>query len=189
MYVVTGDNMDQARAENGVAGNGSTGSRSAFDLLAFFDGPVSAWGVFEDRSGRLRRRFTVDLDGQPAGESITVEETLRFDDGETERRVWLFKRHDGLRFSATGTGIVGRVEGMAAEGGARMRYRLEMRIKGRAVTVDLDDRYYSVDGQRLINRATVSKFGVRLGEVTIVFERDRAAAVGAALDGLDRVAA
>ena len=31
------------------------------DLLAFFDRPVQAWGMFQDRSGKVIKRFHVDI--------------------------------------------------------------------------------------------------------------------------------
>ena len=36
---------------------------ASFDLLAFFEGRTHASGVFEDRSGRIKRRFTVEPRG------------------------------------------------------------------------------------------------------------------------------
>lgn len=150
---------------------GSAPAPESFDLIQFLDGRVRAWGVFEDRSGLLRRRFAVDLNGQWTGSRFAVDEELSFDDGTTERRTWQFERAEGGNFRATATDVIGRVEGRCEGGSARMRYRLRMRLKGRALTVDLDDRYYRVDGERLLNRATVSKFGVRIGELTIMFER------------------
>ena len=36
-----------------------------FDLLSWLEGRTLAEGVFEDRGGRVRRRFTVELNGRP----------------------------------------------------------------------------------------------------------------------------
>lgn len=161
------------------------------DLIEFLDGRVHAWGVFEDRTGRLRRRFEADLTGSGEGDLLSVDERLVFDDGAVERRLWQFERkHDG-RFVATGTDIVGRIEGRCEGASARMSYRLRMLFRRHAVEVDFDDRYYRVGADRLINRATVSKFGLRIGEVTIVFERlaDGDDATAARLNSPTRAAA
>lgn len=179
--------MDHAR--DIAARRASSSEAGGVDLLQFLDGRVRAWGVFEDRSGRLRRSFSVELEGRWSGARFTVDEVLRFDDGETERRTWHFVRDGGAAFSATGTGIVGRAVGRTGAGWARMRYRMRMRFRSRSVTLDLDDRYYPLDGGRLINRATVCKFGVRLGEVTILFEREPRAVAGTDQSTADREAA
>lgn len=152
-----------------------------FDLIGFLDGPVRAWGVFEDRTGRVRRRFVADLVGRRDGAQFVIDEEFRFDDGVVERRQWQFERGAGGDFQATATDVIGLAEGRAEAGGARMRYQFRLVIKGRSVVVDFDDRFYPIDGERIINRATVSKFGVRLGELTILFERQPAS-------GSDRVA-
>ena len=155
-----------------------------FDLLGFLDGPVRAWGVFEDRGGRVRRRFVADLVGRGDGTRFVIDEEFRFDDGTVEQRQWQFERGEGGAFHATATDVIGQAEGRGDAGGARLRYQFRLDIKGRSRIVDFDDRFYPIDGGRIINRATVSKFGVRLGELTILFERRSASAAGA-----DRAAA
>jgi hypothetical protein len=34
-----------------------------FRIEEYFPGRTRAWGIFQDRFGRLRRQFTVDIDG------------------------------------------------------------------------------------------------------------------------------
>lgn len=169
-----------------------TNSDGVFDLLSFLEGAVRAWGVFEDRSGRVRRRFVADLIGRRDGSCFVIDEEFRFDDGVIEQRQWQFERGEGGAFQATATDVIGHAEGRAEAGGARMRYQFRLTLKGRSVVVDFDDRFYPIDGERIINRATVSKFGVRLGELTILFERhpaDVAGSTGAVTDPAARQAA
>ncbi len=142
-----------------------------FDLLTFLEGRVQAWGVFEDRTGRVRRRFAVELEGRWVAGRLVVEEAFAFDDGATETRSWQLERDGATAFHGTGTDVVGPVEGRNGPGSARMRYRFRLRLGGHPLTVALDDRYHRLDAARALNRATLSKFGVRLGELTIVFER------------------
>lgn len=37
--------------------------------------------------------------------------------------------------------------------------------------MDMDDRMYLIDGQTMLDRTTMSKFGVRVGEVTLSFRK------------------
>jgi Protein of unknown function (DUF3833) len=66
-----------------------TGFAPALDLAAWFTGKTSASGLFEDRFGRLKRSFVVDVTGHPNGSGLTLEEDFRYDDGVLERRVWM----------------------------------------------------------------------------------------------------
>ena len=59
---------------------------ATFDLLTFLEGETRADGVFEDRSGRLKRHFTVETGGRVDGNRLTLDESFRFGDGEEMQR-------------------------------------------------------------------------------------------------------
>ncbi|MDX2306847.1 MAG: DUF3833 family protein [Hyphomicrobium sp.] len=150
-------------------------SDTEFDFLAFLDGRVRAWGIFEDRFGTLKRRFSVDLEGQWEGDALSVVEVLRYEDGEIEHRNWRLERSGRGTFRGTSPDVVGMARGFAAERRARMNYKLKLKVgEGRHIVVDLDDRFYAIAGGRVLNRARVSKWGIHIGDVAIVFERSAA---------------
>jgi hypothetical protein len=149
--------------------------RPALDLARYFDGPLAAHGVFTDRFGRVQRRFTVALVGRWAGDTGVLEEDFAYSDGTTERRVWRLARAgaDGgvTRWRGSAADVVGTAEGEAAGNALRWRYTLALPVGGRTWHVDLDDWMWLVDERTLLNRAVMSKFGIRLGEVTIAFTK------------------
>ena len=53
----------------------------------------------------------------------------------------------------------------------RWRYRLNLEVDGSTWEVSLDDWMYLMDEDTLINRSSMSKFGVELGQVTLFFRR------------------
>ena len=61
----------------------------------------------------------------------------------------------------------GRVVGNAF----RWAYTLKLPVDGSVYEVQFDDWMYLVDERVMLNRATMSKFGVRLGEVTLSFTK------------------
>ena len=67
----------------------------------YFEGRTLASGVFEGRSGRLKRRFTVELTGRAEGNTLVLEEQFLFDDGERQERTWTLTRGDGQSFTGT----------------------------------------------------------------------------------------
>jgi hypothetical protein len=156
-----------------------------FELTTFLEGRSFAWGVFEDRFGRVRRRFTVELNGRWNEGSFELDEEFFYDDGSRETRSWRVTPTGGGRFTATCADCVGEANGSCDADTIRMSYRFRLRIDSRVIDVDFDDRIYFVGDGVAVNRATMSKWGVRLGDVSLFFRRADASALGEA----DRAAA
>jgi hypothetical protein len=141
------------------------------DLARYLSGDLVAHGMVSDRSGRVTRRFVVDLKGTWNGNEGVLDEQFRFSDGETQRRVWrLTKLQDG-RYSGRADDVVGEAEGRAAGNALQWRYTMRLPVDGKTYDVQFDDWMFLVDDKVLLNRATISKFGIRFGEVTLAFQR------------------
>jgi hypothetical protein len=144
-----------------------------FHLASFLEGHSRAFGMFQDRLGNVRRRFEVALNGTWQDQDFVLVEDFLYDDGETERRVWRVNFEDDGRFTATAADVVGVARGRADAGSISMRYKFRLKVGARDVIVDFDDRLYRVGQQSVLNRAVVSKWGVKIGEVTLFFEGAR----------------
>ncbi len=142
-----------------------------FDLTEFFTGETRAWGVFEDRFGRVRRRFTVLIRGAWAGDTFVMTEDFVYDDGATEHRVWRLRRASACTFLATTEHCIGAAMVHCADATIIMRYKFNLQLKSKSVVVDFDDRIYRIDRRNAMNRATVSKWGIKIGEVTLFFAK------------------
>ena len=46
--------------------------RPALDLRTYFNGPIEAWGMFQDRSGKVVKRFKVNIDAKWDGDRLVV---------------------------------------------------------------------------------------------------------------------
>ena len=134
-------------------------------------GHTRARGLFEDRFGRLRRRFEVEMHGAWKGGLFVLDESLRYDDGTLETRTWMVTPTAGGRFTATCPDCLGLAHGTCSEGMVRTLYRFRLQLQSRVVIVDFDDRLYRIDDDFAVNRATMRKWGIRLGELTLFFER------------------
>jgi hypothetical protein len=145
--------------------------RPVLDLKAYFDGPVDAWGMVQDRSGKVLKRMAVEMTCTWEGDVGTLDERFTYADGTTERRVWTIRK-DGNRYTGTAADVVGEARGEAAGNTLRWRYVLDAkREDGSTIRLDMDDWMWLVDERTLVNRTTFSKFGIRFGEVTIFFRR------------------
>jgi len=67
--------------------------------------------------------------------------------------------------------VIGQAVGQVRGNAFRWNYTLALPVDGTVYHVDLDDWMYLMDERVMLNRATMSKFGVRLGEITLSFTR------------------
>lgn len=151
------------------------------DLRRYFNGPLTAHGMFTDRSGRIVKRFTVAMNCRWAGDEGVLEEDFVYSDGSTQRRVWTLTRQADGSYRGRADDVVGEAIGLAAGNTLNWRYTLALPVDGRVIEVQFDDWMVLVDEQVMLNKAVMSKFGVRLGEVTLSFHKPAPGAARLAL--------
>ena len=139
-----------------------------FDLQQYFNGRVIAYGVVQDRSGKVIRRMTVNMTCTWVGDTGTLDEDFTYSDGKKERRVWTIKKQ-GDRYVGTAADVVGEAIGAAAGNALNWKYVLALPVDGKVYNVDFDDWMWQLDDKVMMNRAVFSKFGFQLGEVLITF--------------------
>lgn len=145
--------------------------KPVLDLQRYFDGEVRAHGIFTDRSGKVVRRFTVLMKCQWTGDDGVLDEAFTYSDGKTERRVWRLKKLPGGRYTGTAGDVVGTATGQAAGNAFQWSYTLRLPVDDKVYEVQFDDWMYLVDERVMLNKAVMSKFGIRLGEVTLSFTK------------------
>lgn len=142
-----------------------------FNMQEYFNGPVVAYGIVQDRSGKVIRRMTVDMQCSWQGDTGTFDEHFTYADGKKERRVWTIKKHND-RYTGTAADVVGEASGAAAGNALNWQYVLALPVGDKIYKVNFDDWMWQLDEKILINRAVFSKFGFRLGEVFITFYKN-----------------
>jgi hypothetical protein len=65
--------------------------------------------------------------------------------------------------------VVGSAEGAAYGQALNWRYTLRLPYRDKTIDVQFDDWMFLQPGGVLVNRATLSKFGFKVGEVTLFF--------------------
>ena len=151
-----------------------------FVLEEFFSGNSVAFGIFEDRFGNLRRQFRVNLSGKLEGNRLVLDEEFLYDDGERASRVWTIERVGlngvGLAiFQGQADDVKLAARGVQAGNALNWQYEISLEMSGTNLNVHFDDWIYKQDEDVAINRAFVTKFGVEIGSVTIVFIRGKTA--------------
>ena len=153
-------NIDQYRAE-----------KPELDLQNYFNGTLDAYGVFTDRSGAVVKRFTVVMRCTWQGNEGVLDEDFTYSDGSTQKRVWrLTKLPDG-KYTGTAGDVVGTAQGQARGNAFFWTYTLSLPVDGRVYDVQFEDWMYLMTDKVMLNKATMRKFGVSLGEVTLSFTK------------------
>ncbi|MGL5031605.1 MAG: DUF3833 domain-containing protein [Aeromonas sp.] len=145
-----------------------------WDLAHFFNGKLVAHGLVTNRSGEVTRRFRVEMVGHWQEGKGELFEQFYFDDGSQQTRTWFLSKGADGHWRGTASDVVGEAVGKTAGFALNWRYQLDLTLPdGQVVRVNFDDWMYLLDGDRLLNRADISKFGIHLGEVILYIERQR----------------
>jgi hypothetical protein len=148
------------------------------DLFSFFEGNTVAYGIFEDRFGNLKRQFRVNISGTIIDDKLTLDEDFLYDDGEKDKRVWKIKKiteEDKITYEGQAEDIEGTATGSISGNTLNWSYDIYLNIKGSNIKVHFNDWIYKQSENLAINRAYVSKFGINIGSVTLVFLRGQVA--------------
>jgi hypothetical protein len=145
--------------------------KPALDLKTYFNGDMTGWGMVQNRSGEVDRRFVVKIKASWSGDEGILDEHFEWSDGEKQRRVWKLKQVGPNRYIGTADDVVGEAIGEVHGNALRWRYQLALPFRGSTVHLDFDDWMFLIDDRVMLNRAVFSKFGIRLGEVILSFNK------------------
>ena len=142
-------------------------------LEAYFDGQLTAWGQFQDRFGTVRRSFVVAIQGEWDGETLTLTEDFVYEDESREQRVWRLRKTGANTWAGTAASVVGEAVGEVRGDAFNWRYTIDLQTPDGPLRASFDDwMWLQADGNTLINRAYMSKYGFDIGEVIIFFQKD-----------------
>lgn len=149
-----------------------TNTTPRLDLRQYLNGPLEAWGMLYDISGKVDLQFHVTMKGSWKGNVGTLEEHFTYSDGRKDQRTWTITFTDDHHFTATAGDVVGEAKGTQHGAVANMRYVLDAkRSSGETIRLDMDDWLYLQTDKVLINRTKMRKFGLTVGELVITFQK------------------
>jgi hypothetical protein len=145
--------------------------RPELRLEEYFNGTLDAWGMFQKRDGTVVKRFKVVIDASWTGNRGVLDERFTYSDGTTQRRVWNITRTAEGQYQGRADDVVGIANGEVSGNALRWVYTLELPVGEKIYHVNFDDWMYLQDDGILMNRSVMKKFGFRLGEVTLFFNK------------------
>ena len=111
--------VEQYRAETPV-----------LDLPTYLNGTLDAWGMFQGRSGEVKKRFHVVIDAQWKGDTGVLDERFSWSEGTNSRRVWTLTRQADGTYRGTADDVIGEAIGEVAGNALRWRYVLALPVDG-----------------------------------------------------------
>ena len=145
--------------------------KPTLDLSEYFSGTIDAYGIFTDRSGEVKKRFTVLIkanwtlvDGKKVG---TLDESFDYSDGTKQKRIWTLTELSPGNFIGRADDVVGDAQGQLAGNALNWTYTLALPVDGTVYNVQFNDWMYLMTPKVMLNKAKMSKVGIDLGEVTL----------------------
>ena len=138
----------------------------------FMSGNVNAWGILLIRSGKVTRQFSADLNGKWDGKQLILDEKFNWSDGEVQTRQWKINKIDNHNYEGTAEDVVGIAKGYSYGPAFKFEYVLLVPVKGKEIKITFDDWIFMQDEKVAINRAKMTKFGIKVAELTVMFLKD-----------------
>lgn len=146
-------------------------SQPSLDLQNYFTGPIKAWGLVQDYSGKVTRRFDVDMVGSWEGNTGTLKEDFAYYDGETQQRTWIIKKIAPNRYEGSAEDILGKATGQTSGNTMRWGYEMNLPVGDQTYHITFDDWMFLMNDGVLINRSYLKKFGLTVAELTLFMQK------------------
>jgi hypothetical protein len=157
----------------GIKGAQYANVEPAFHLREYFDGPITAWGIVQDRSGNIVKRFDIKIVGKWKGDTGTLVEDFDYYDGKTQRRIWTITDLGNGRYTGRADDILNSAAGTGYGNAGRWQYTMNVPVDDTTYRIRFDDWMWLMRDGVLINRSYMKKFGLTVGEITIFMKKDK----------------
>jgi hypothetical protein len=154
-----------------------------FVLEEYFEGTTMAWGLFEDRFGNVQRQFVVTINGTWDGTTLILNEDFIYADGETENRVWTLTKTDDMNYEGSTKNSIGTARGTRAGNAFNWKYNFNLKVGDSIWKVKFDDWMFLQPDGVLLNKATITRWGFKLGTVYLSFSKPAQTSVAIQTDG------
>ena len=94
-------------------------------------GNVKAYGILQNRSGKVTRQFTADLNGTWDGKKLVLDEKFNWSDGEVQTRQWQINKIDEHHYEGTAEDVVGTAKGYSYGPAFKFEYVYWFQLKAK----------------------------------------------------------
>ncbi|MBA2250561.1 MAG: DUF3833 family protein [Chitinophagaceae bacterium] len=151
---------------------GFVNSEPKLDPVQFFGGKTHSSGVMESHGGKPVMPITTATTGIYKDGVLSIEQDLYPGKGKKNHRSWKLKQIDEHHVEATANDIAGTARGMLYGNYFTWTFTLKL-DKGLVRRVRMNQQLYLMpNGQTLIIRSIIRKFGIIVQQITEEFKKD-----------------
>jgi hypothetical protein len=147
-------------------------SHPKFDLKTFFNGPLMAQGVFENRSGKVVNRFVVRMMGSWQGNQGTLVENFTYFDAAGKKtyqqRVWHLTETSAHHFVGSAEGSAGDVKKASGDAfGFALHWSYDVRqpVGKSFYNLHANDWMYMITPDTVMDHTDVTWYGLHAGNI------------------------
>ena len=140
----------------------------------YFNGPIKAWGIVQNRSGEVTSRFDVAMHGSWENGVGTLKEDFVYYEGangKTEHRVWTITQIAPGQYEGKAGDIIGKATGNQQGNAMNWAYQMDLPVDDTTYRITFDDWMWLMNDGVLINRSYLKKFGFTVAELTIFMQK------------------
>ncbi len=144
------------------------------DIKEFFTGDIKAWGIVQDRKGRVIRKFDIVMQGSwPTETQGILNEKFHYYDGENQKRIWKITKIADDKYEGRADDILNVAKGDQAGDAVRWHYMMDLPVGDTTYRIKFDDWMWLMNDDVLINRSYMKKFGFTVAELTIFMQKQK----------------
>ena len=120
----------------------------------------------------MKKFFLAFLISSSAFAQEIVNDTIDTQVEASNVSIMLQNKIDEHNYEGTAGDVVGKAKGYSYGPAFKFEYVLLVPVKGKEMKITFDDWIFKQDDRVAINRATMTKFGFKVAELTVVFVKD-----------------
>lgn len=144
------------------------------NLRTFFNGKIFAQGIVQDRSGKVIKRFDVDIISSWNENVGTIDEKFTYSDNTKEARVWKLTETSPGKYEGRAHDVIGTAVGEVMGNTFFLEYNLDVPVGKSNYNIHMEDWMYLLNENTLLAKTMMTKWGIKVGEVTIVMTKKEA---------------
>lgn len=143
-----------------------------FDIKNYFTGTIIAWGIVQDFTNKVTKRFCVEVIGTWDGDYGTLSEAFYFTgEKKLSYRTWKLRKQENGSYIGTADDVKGDAIGVHKGFAFHFQYDFLLEVDEGSYQVTMDDWMYQLDDYKVINRTSMRKFGLKVADITIFFDK------------------
>ncbi|MEM6405903.1 MAG: DUF3833 domain-containing protein [Pseudomonadota bacterium] len=157
---------------SGIQGKQYQDASPQLTLEDYFNGPIKAWGIIQDYTGNITKRFDVTMEGRWEGNQGTLEETFQYyDEDQPQYRTWKIQKHSDTEYTGQAGDIIGTAQGHSYGNAIRWTYSMDVPVGDTHYRLHFDDWMWGLNDGIVINRSYLKKFGLTVAEITLFMQK------------------